>query len=209
MKCEETKSKISFLPKGELPFDERQTVLNHVQNCSLCKNEYQEYLRMFYLIDKQFDIRVPDKILEDFSSDVMNQVKSPKQKNSRMKKIIWYAAAAVFIFIFLIPLFQQEEIHKELNQKSENIPMAELIQNEEWDAVLKKFEKKDIVKELIPVSLLIEKFNVVDSDLANVVITKKLGEKSKNFNDFIQLLKEYQRFKSRISTTEISEYLNS
>ena len=126
-----------------------------------------------------------------------------------MKKIIWYAAAAVFIFIFLIPLFQQEEIQKKLNQESENLPMAELIQNEEWDTVLKKFEKKDIVKELIPVSLLIEKFNVVDRDLANVVITKKLGEKSKKFNDFIQLLKEYQRFKSRISTTEISEYLNS
>src|SRR5210317_1976566 len=109
MKCEETKSKISFLPKGELLFDERQKVLNHLHSCSHCNKEYQDYLRMFYLIDKQADINIPNNILEDFSNGIMNQVKNSNKTKYRINKMIWYAAAAVLIFIFIIPFFQHQE----------------------------------------------------------------------------------------------------
>ena len=209
MKCEEAQSHISFLPKGELPFDERQNIMDHIRDCSECKNEYQKYLRMFYLIDKQIDIRVPNNILENFSSDIMDQVKSSKQKKKPTKTIIWYAAAAVIIFVTVIPLFQKNESQIQYTSKSDNKTITDLIQNEKWDLVLQKFEEKDIPEELIPVSLLISKFNVVDSDLANSVISEKMGKRSKDFKNLIQMLNEYQRFKSRISTTEISEYLNS
>jgi len=209
MKCEEAKSKISFLPKGELPFDDRQKVLNHLQSCLQCNKEYHEYLRMFYLIDKQVDINIPENTLEEFSSDVMKQVKISKQNKFQINRRIWYAAAAVIVFILIIPLFHFPESQDKIFKESRTPSITELIQNEDWETVLQKFEGNNIEEEFIPVSLLISKFNAIDRGLANKVITNNLGTTSKNFNDLIQLLNEYQRFKCNISTIEISNYLNS
>ena len=70
----------------------------------------------------------PENILDDFSSDVMEQVKNSIQKKSRKKAIFWYAAAAVFIFVFLMPLFQPEKMQINIVQKSTNVSITELIE---------------------------------------------------------------------------------
>jgi hypothetical protein len=208
MRCDEAILKITFLPKGELPFEERQKTINHLHSCANCNKEYQEYLRMFYLINKQDQVKIPEKIFTDFSLEIMDKIENTGQIKFPISRISWYAAAAAIILMFIFILYQKNALQNKINHEVSDVSINDLINKKDWETVLQKFANNDIPEELISISLLLSKFSEIDIELANNILTAKFGKKN-DFNNLIQMLIEYQRISDGISTIKIAKYLKN
>ncbi|MFC2088218.1 hypothetical protein ACFLSX_01325 [Calditrichota bacterium] len=206
MTCDKIKSQLSFIPRGELAYDDRVLILNHLYNCTQCNNEYQQYLRMFFLIDKYQHTSVPPSILDGFSNQVVEKVENNKFKEVKSKYILLYAAAAILLVaIFFNPFTQNKFITLDESMTKEST-ISELIAKEKWEAALEKLTIDEVPEELISISFLLSKFSNIDIELANHKLTANFGNNTKEFNELIQMLINYQRYKHNISTTEISNF---
>jgi hypothetical protein len=203
MKCSAYNSKLPFLPKGELPYEEQLAIKKHIESCAHCLKDYQEYLRMFYLIDKQVESTIATDILKDFSADVMEKIDNTNQ--NKYKHIIWYAAAAIIIFMLVLYPTKKE---KNLND-SNNVSVTELIENEDWKTVLQKFSNNDVQEEQVSIPFLISKISKIDANLANNKLKVNFGANTKDIDNIINMLSEYHRFSKGISTIEILNFLKN
>lgn len=206
MKCEDVNSNLSKLPKGELTYEKRQVILDHLQSCKECNEEYQQYLRMFYLIDKQPKITIPANILESFSKEVAEKIEEKEPNIFQFRRFVWYVAAAILLVILALnPFWQTENQNKNLR----DVSITELIEKEDWETVIQKFSKNELPEELISISLLLSKLSDIDIELANHTLIAKFGKNTDEFNKLVQLLIEYQKFTDNISINEISKYLKT
>jgi len=204
MKCSDITLKLSFLAKGELPYEERQQALNHIRQCENCTNEYHQYLKMFYLIDTRQESVNPQKMLTNFSENILKQIEDEPPKNWHINTVIRYTVAAIFLALIILHQIDRENIPV---IPGNNYSMTELIEREDWQTILQRISENNVKDELIPVSLLLSKINNIDVEQVNYTFTTKFGKNTTEINELLEMLIKYQRYSERISTLDISNYL--
>jgi len=102
MDCEYVRGKLSSLPRAELNPLERSEILEHVQSCTQCSEEYAGYTRAFHLVDRAKLLDPPAEILDGFSADVLKRIDAtnviglPRRSHRR-----FWPIAAAFVLGFL------------------------------------------------------------------------------------------------------------
>lgn len=210
MTCDKVKSQLSFLPRGETAYTKRLQLFDHLQNCVQCRAEYHQYLKMFYLVDKNNHLKVPYDIMDRFSEEVMNKVDTPELKKLKLKNYFIYAtAAAILIITFFFNPFIKNNYNVEDDTISTQKSIWQLIEDEKWENVIEEINSKDNTDELISVSFLISKVKHIDTDLTNNKLRAIFGNDTKKFNELINTLTNYQRYRNNITASEILNYLKT
>ena len=97
MTCKEIRENIPALIRRELSGYVRIPIINHLQECDACKNEYKQYLKIFYSIDMELISKPMATVsVGSLQNLVQEQDSIQKHKELSWKKIL-YAAAAIII----------------------------------------------------------------------------------------------------------------
>jgi len=99
LNCEDIKLKIQALTDNELPEEEIAEVINHIENCYVCRNEYIELLK---LQRKMKNIKVPEPPKEWFE-DLPKKVF--RRLSSVLGKILFFGSYGALIAYALYSFF--------------------------------------------------------------------------------------------------------
>jgi hypothetical protein len=140
MNCENIEDLILPLIHRELPGEQRIRVINHLQSCEACRNEFYLQLKLSYGLMKEMvkpaviDFAVESSVLRAKQPEAENRIFGIYRRNAW----ITMAAAAVLLCLILIWPFRlnlnQPENPAEITSQQE---ISELLQAEDWSALIR------------------------------------------------------------------------
>lgn len=99
MKCEDFRELISLYIDDELDEANKNELIKHLENCPLCRKEYEELKALKEMLGKIGDEELP----ENFHNELMAKIKPAKEKTKK-KKFVWsrYSSLAASICAVLL-----------------------------------------------------------------------------------------------------------
>ena len=230
MICNNIIDKIPELIRKEIDTNERIMIIEHMKSCRICRTEYMNQLKMFYMIDKQLVIETVDFDKKQFSDELESKLSNGiKSGSNQYTKFFTYSAAAVLVLIiFSIFFFNKDQ--QTIKLPNENVIIEKALLNEDWITLQRLLKSnyaiKQFANEKISVSLLIEKLTRLEKqgvrtidyvDLFNQTNNKQYifnpSGQTKELNQIkitklVQSLEQFKPSKNEITLFEIGLFLS-
>lgn len=144
MDCRDIHEKFSDYMEGLLPEDEKNLIQQHIEKCTICFREYQEFKKIMQLVQNLPEIKAPD----DFTETVMQKIVE-RQYLKRRRLTLWLGrmAFAEAIALVLIVLFNQPQKEHIIEPGKSNI--TQKIEQSETIEKQKKASRQKLVKKEI------------------------------------------------------------
>lgn len=196
MDCLDVRQKISFLPRAELSAQDRQQVIEHISDCQICRTEYSDYLRTFYLIDQTVILKPPQHLLNEFSQSVISRIalqKSAAKSQTSWKKG-WAIAATLILSIAGGLYFWQftPAIYNRATHVTKLQPISIASQRNEIKPTINNssLQLGDACERKIPVSMVLNKLYRLRHLLADTTTAAWVEPYLKNQANYASLISE-------------------
>jgi len=214
------KEKIPELVRREVGAESRIELINHLRNCSDCREEYESYLKMFYTIDREIIYEKQARKDAEYENQILQKIKSKKSFDFK-KRNRWVSLAAAAIILVTFFTFYYSDTNISIRQHK-NFTVLSALTDEDWialDYILNDLKiLNDLSNEPIPVALLIEKLQKLQKQgIQKVSLGKMLyfendasGELRKiSLQEIISSLQKVERLRGQVTLLEISKYISN
>lgn len=212
MNCENYTSKIAALVKNELLLEEQVDTQQHLRMCEACRAEYHEYLKFFYLIDRE-KYNSGTQVRPDLNLKVINKTSY---------KYYWYSAAAVLIAIGLWYRLFIGSPHVNIPANDAGSQFVQAIENKNWGKVEQiwtdRKSRKSILEQEIPLELLLNSLQWLNARDQNVKLnfqkqinnlTKTNWQVAENLELYDKKIRYLGMVRKNIKIKEILRFLDN